>query len=95
METQTIKRVSYLDKLKETFHDDTHPDEWFQQDGATAHTATEVTKWLREDSLEGLFPTVRRFSVLVDVPISLALIFLMWICQGESILALAQQTFVS
>lgn len=48
MATQTINRVTYLDMLKETFHDDTHPDEWFQQDGATAHTAGEVLAWLNE-----------------------------------------------
>ena len=33
--------------LKETFHDDAHHDEWFQQDGATAHTAGEVMDWLK------------------------------------------------
>ena len=44
--TQTINGVTYLNMLKGTFHDDTHPDEWFQQDGATAHTAGEVMAWL-------------------------------------------------
>ena len=48
MEAQSINRVTYLEMLRETFHDDTHPDEWFQQDGATAHTAGEVMSWLNE-----------------------------------------------
>ena len=47
IEAQAINMVSYLNLLKETFHDDTHPDEWFQQDGATAHTAGEVMDWLK------------------------------------------------
>ena len=42
MEAQTINRVTYLDMLKETFHDDTQPDAWFQQEGATSHIAAEV-----------------------------------------------------
>jgi hypothetical protein len=48
LETQSINRVTYLDMLKEIIHDDTHPDQWFQQDGATAHTAGEVMAWLNE-----------------------------------------------
>ena len=47
MEEQTLNRVPYLNMLKETFHDDTHPDEWFQQDGATVHNAGEVMDWLK------------------------------------------------
>ena len=38
MEAQTINRVTNLKMQKRSV---THPDEWFQQDGATAHTAGE------------------------------------------------------
>ena len=47
MKSQTINRVTYLNMLKETFHDDTNSDKWLQQDGATAHTAGEEKEWLK------------------------------------------------
>ena len=43
--------VPYLEMLKETFDDDTHPGEWFQQDGATVYDAAEVMDWSK-----GRFP---------------------------------------
>ena len=36
---QTITSDTYLDMLTRILLNNTYPDEWFQQDGATAHTA--------------------------------------------------------
>ena len=62
--------------LKETFHDDTHSDEWFQEDGATAHTAGELMDLLRRFPGIGVFPTVLSYSGLLDLLISLPLNFI-------------------
>ena len=44
----TVTSVSYLEMLKEIFPDDvsTDPDEFSQQDSATAHTCTASLAWL-------------------------------------------------
>ena len=44
----TVTSASYLEMLKKIFPDDvsTDPDEFFQQDGATAHTCTASLAWL-------------------------------------------------
>ena len=42
----TVNSETYLEMLTAMFSENTYPDEWFQQDGATAHTSRNVISWL-------------------------------------------------
>ena len=44
---QIINSVTYLKMLTTILSNNTYPDEWFQQDGATAHTARVNMDWLK------------------------------------------------
>lgn len=45
---QTINSNTYLEMLKTILSANTHPDEWYQQDGATAHTSRDTMSWLKD-----------------------------------------------
>lgn len=44
---EVINSDTYLKMLTTIFPNNTYPDEWFQQDGATAHTARNTISWLK------------------------------------------------
>jgi len=44
---QTVNSQTYMDMLRTVFPHNTYPCEWFQQDGATAHTALDTISWLK------------------------------------------------
>ena len=43
---RTVTTETYIEMLNMMFVNDIYPDQWFQQDGATAHTSLRAREWL-------------------------------------------------
>ena len=44
---RTVNSEAYIEMLIALMTDNIHPDIWFQQDGATAHTSLPAIDWLK------------------------------------------------
>ena len=43
---RTVTTDTYIEMLNMMFVNDIYPDQWFQQDGASAHTSLRAREWL-------------------------------------------------